>query len=142
MSNEHSPGRSLKQKWDEEDAAHNKQEERAQQIFLEKEANQTFAPIEDYLTRLGQVLNAAGATVEIDTMWEHLGDRTLRRVATVISHNPTQQLHLDFTIQGVSIFYRNKAYRFTGGIEALIPAITVDLEQFLAPHRNLAGSKA
>ena len=142
MSDEHSPVRSLKQKWDEEDAVHNKQEERAQQIFLEEEANQTFAPIEDYLTRLGKVLNAAGATVEIDTTWQHLGDRRLRRVAKVISPNPTQQLFLDFTIQGVSIFYRNKVYRFTGGIGALIPAITADLEQFLAPHRNLAGSKA
>jgi hypothetical protein len=58
MNDEHSRIRTLKQRWDEDDAARDKQEERAQQIFLEKEANQTFAPIEDYLTRLGKVLSA------------------------------------------------------------------------------------
>jgi hypothetical protein len=139
MNDEHSPGRSLKQKWDAEDAVRDKQEERAQQIFLEAEANQTFAPIEDFLARLRNVLNAAGASVEIDTTWEHLGDRRLRRVAKIIPSNPSQ-LPLDFTIQGVSIFYRNKAYRFTGGIGALIQAITADVEQFLTLHRNRARS--
>jgi hypothetical protein len=139
MNDEHSPGRALKQKWDAEDAARDKQEERAQQIFLEAEANQTFAPIEDFLARLRNVLNAAGGSVEIDTTWEHLGDRRLRRVAKIIPSNPPQ-LPLDFTIQGVSIFYRNKAYRFTGGIEPLIQAITADVEQFLTLHRNLARS--
>jgi len=140
MDDEHSPVRSLKQKWDAEDAARNKQEERAQQIFLEQEANQTFAPIEDFIARLRNVLSATGGSVEIDTTWEHLGDRRVRRVAKVISSNPPQQLPLDFTIEGVSIFYRNKAYRFTGGIGALIPAITADVEQFLTLHRNRAGS--
>ena len=52
MSDEHSTIRSLKQKWDEEDAEQATQEARAQQIFLEAEANRTFAPIEDYFTRL------------------------------------------------------------------------------------------
>ena len=61
MNDEHSPIRALKQKWDEEDAARDKQEERAQQMLLEEEANQTFAPIEDFLTRLRNVLSATGA---------------------------------------------------------------------------------
>jgi hypothetical protein len=47
MNDEHSRIRTLKQTWDDEDAARDKQEERAQQIFREKEANQTFAAIED-----------------------------------------------------------------------------------------------
>jgi hypothetical protein len=123
-----------------DDAARDKQEERAQQIFLEEEANQTFAPIDDFLARLRNLLSAAGASVEIDTTWEQLSDRRLRRVAKVISSNSQQHLPLDFTIQGVSIFYRNKVYRFTGGIRALIPAISTDVEQFLTPHRNRAGA--
>ena len=49
MNDPHSPIRALKQKWDEEDAARDQQGERAQQLFLEAEANQTFAPIEDFL---------------------------------------------------------------------------------------------
>ena len=88
MNDEHSPIRALKQKWDEEDAARDKQEERAQQMLLEEEANQTFAPIEDFLTRLRNVLSATGASVEVDTTWEHLSDRRLHRVARVISFNP------------------------------------------------------
>jgi hypothetical protein len=135
MNDEHSHSRTLKQRWDEEDAARDKQEERAQQIFLEKEANQTFAPMEDYLTRLSKVLSAAGASVEIDTTWQHLGDRRLHRVAKVISSNPLQRLSLDFTIQGVSIFYRNRRYSFPSGIEALIPVITSDVEQFITAKR-------
>ena len=131
MNDEHSYIRTLKQRWDEEDAARDKQEERAQQIFLEEEANQTFAPIENYFTRLSKVLSAAGASVEIDTTWQDLGDRRLRRVAKVDFSNPLQRLSLDFTIQGVNIFYRDKIYRFASGIEALIRAITSDVEQFL-----------
>src|SRR5262249_51929929 len=131
MNDEYSPLRALKQKWDEEDAAHAKQEECAQQIFLEEEANQTFAPIKDYFTRLGRVLSATGASVQLDTAWAHLSNRRLRGVARIISSNPPRQLRLEFTIQGVSIFYRDKEYRFTGGIEALILAITADVEQFL-----------
>jgi hypothetical protein len=139
MSDEGSRIRSLKQRWDADDAARDKQEERAQQTFLEEEANRTFAPIEDFLTRLGKVLSAAGASVEIDTAWEHPSDRRLRRVARIISSNPPQQLSLDFVIQGVTIFYRDKPYRFSGGIESLIGAIRADVEQFLAPHRNRVG---
>src|SRR6516225_3708047 len=120
MNDEHSCIRNLKQRWDDEDAARDKEAERAKQIFLEEEANQTFAAIEDYFTRLSKVLSTAGASVEIDTTWQHLGDRRLRRVANVTSSDPLQQLSLDFTIQGVNIFYRDKIYRFASGIEALI----------------------
>ena len=135
MNDEHSHIRTLKQRWDEEDAARDKQEEGAQQIFLEEEANQTFAPIENYFTRLSKVLSAVGASVEIDTTWQHLGGRRLRRVAKVTSSNLVQQLSLDFTIQGVSIFYRNRQYSFPSGIEALIPVITSDVEQFITAKR-------
>jgi hypothetical protein len=139
MNDEHSHSWFLRQRWDEEDAARDKQEERAQQIFLEEEANQTFAPIENYFTRLSKVLSAAGASVEIDTTWQDLGDRRLRRVAKVDFSNPLQRLSLDFTIQGVSIFYRNRRYSFPSGIEALIPVITSDVEQFITAKRQSGG---
>src|SRR6516165_7411295 len=122
----------LKQRWDEKDAARDKQEERAQQAFLEAEANHTFAPIEDFLIRLSKVLSAAGALMEIDTTWQHLGERRLRRVAKIISSNPSQALALDFTIHAASIFYCDKVYRLATGTEALILAITADIERFLA----------
>ena len=130
------PTRTLKQRWDEEDAARDKQEKRAQQTFLEVEANQTFAPIEDFLIRLSKVLSAAGASMEIDTTWEHLGERRLPRVAKIISSNPPQELALDFTINAASIFYCDKVYRLATGIEALILAITADVERFLTPHQK------
>jgi len=136
MSDEHSPIRALKQRWDEKDAARDKQEERAQQAFLEAEANHTFAPIEDFLIRLSKVLSTAGASVEIETTWEHLGERRLRRVAKIISSNPPQELPLDFTIHAASIFYCEKIYRLATGIEALIPAITADVQRFLTPDRK------
>src|SRR6516165_7387904 len=126
----------LKQRWDEKDAARDKQEERAQQAFLEAEANHTFAPVEDFLIRLSKVLSAAGALMEIDTTWERLGERRLRRVAKVIFSNPPQELPLDFTISAASIFYCDKVYRLATGIEALIMAITADVERFLTPHRR------
>ena len=129
------PTRTLKQRWDEKDAARDKQEERAQQAFLEAEANHTFAPIEDFLIRLSKVLRA-----EIDTTWEHLSERRLRRVAKVISSSPPQELPLDFTINAASIFYCDKVYRLATGIEALILAITTDVEQFLTPNRTAADS--
>jgi len=88
MKDEHSRIRTLKQRWDDEDAARDKQEERAQQIFLEEEANQTFAPIEGYFTRLSKVLSAAGVSVEIDTTWQHLGDRRLRPVGKITPATP------------------------------------------------------
>ena len=89
--------------------------------------------------KLGSVLSATGASVELDTAWAHLSDRRLRGVARITSSDPPRQLRLEFTIQGVSIFYRDKEYRFTAGIGELIPAITADVEQFLAPHRKSAG---
>ena len=126
--------RTLKQRWNEEDVARDKQEERAQQAFLEAEANHTFAPIEDFLIRLSKVLNAAGALMEIDTTWEHLGERRLRRVAEVISPDSLHRLPL--TISAASIFYCDKVYRLATGIEALIMAITADIERFLTPYRK------
>jgi hypothetical protein len=81
MSHKHSRIRHLKQRWDDEDAVRDELERRAKQMFLEEQANQIFAPIGDYLTRLDKVLRAAGASVEIDAMWEHLGDQRLRRVS-------------------------------------------------------------
>jgi hypothetical protein len=130
------PTRTLKQRWDEKDAARDKQEERAQQALLEEEANKTFAPIEGFLIRLSKVLSAAGALMEIGTTWEHLGERRLRRVAKVIYSNPPQELALDFTINAASIFYCDKVYRLATGIEALILGITADVEWFLTPHRK------
>ena len=85
------------------------------------------------------MLSAAGASVEIDTTWEHLGERRLRRVAKVISSNPPQELPLDFTIHAASIFYCEKIYRLATGIEALILAITADVQRFLTPHQKSAG---
>jgi hypothetical protein len=136
MNDEPARTRTLRQKWDEEDAARDKQEERAQQAFLEEEANKTFAAIEGFLIRLSKVLSAAGASMEIDTTWQHLGERRLRRVAKVIFSNPPQELPLDFTISAASIFYCDKVYRLATGIEALIMAITADVERFLTPHRR------
>jgi len=138
MNDEHSRVRTLKQKWDEEDAERATQEARAQQIFLEAEANHTFAPIEDFLVRLNEVLSAAGASVQIES-WQHLDDRRLRRVAKVLASNPLQTLPLDFTIYAATIFYCDKVYRLATGIEALILAITADVERFLTPHRKAAG---
>jgi len=137
MNDEPTSTRNLKQRWDEEDAARDKQEKRAQQAFLEAEANQTFAPIEEFLTRLSKVLSAAGALMDIDTTWEHLGERRLRRVATVISPDSLHRLPLDFTIHAASIFYCDKVYRLATGTEALILAITADVERFLTPHRKV-----
>ena len=38
----------------------------------------------------------------------------------------------------VSIFYRDKRYRLLRGIEALMPVITSDIEQFFTSLRNQA----
>ena len=134
MSYEHSRIRNLKQRWDDEDAVRDQQEQRAKQMFLEEQANKIFAPIEDYLTRLDKVLRAVGASVEIDAKWGNLGDQRLRRVAKVTSTEPTQQRPLDFTIQGASILYRDRPYRFPGEIEAFIRVITCEVEQSLQPR--------
>jgi hypothetical protein len=128
----------LKHRWNEEDAVRDELEEQAKRKFLEQEANQIFASIENYLTRLAEVLRAAGASVEVDAKWEHLGDQQLRRVAKVRSNESAQQLPLDFTIQEASIFYRDKRYRLLRGIEALMPVITSDVEQFFTSLRNQA----
>jgi hypothetical protein len=73
----HSVIRGQKQRWDDEDAARDKPERRAKEIFLEEHASQIFAPIEHYLTRLDKVIHSVGASVEINTVWEHLGDQRL-----------------------------------------------------------------
>ena len=81
-------------------------------------------------------LSAAGASMEIDTTWEHLGERKLRRVAKVIAPDSLHRLPLDFTISAASIFYCDKVYRLATGIEPLILAITADIERFLTPYRK------
>ena len=126
--------RSLKQRWDDEDAARDELERRAKEIFLEDQANQIFAPIEDYLTRLDKVLHAVGASVQIDAVWQHLGDQRLGRAARVMSSDPNRQHSLDFTIQGVSVLFRDRPYSFSNGIKALLRAITHEVEQFLTPR--------
>jgi hypothetical protein len=126
--------RSLKQRWDDEDAARDELERRAKEIFLEDQANQIFAPIEHYLTRLDKVLRAVGASVQIDAVWQHLGDRRLGRAAKVTSSDPNRQYSLDFTIQGVSILFRDRPYSLSNGIKALMRVITHEVEQFLTPR--------
>jgi hypothetical protein len=142
MNNEHSRIRHLNRRWNEEDAARDKLEEQAKRKFLEQEANQIFAPIENYLTRLAEVLRTAGASVEVDARWEHLGDQKLRRIVKVSSSESAEQLPLDFTIQGASIFYRDKRYRFLREIEALMRVFTSDVEQFFTSLRNQAVKSA
>jgi hypothetical protein len=142
MSHEHSHIQPLKHRWDQEDAERDELEEQARRKFLEQEANQIFSPIENYLTKLAEVLRTAGASVEVDARWEHLGDQRLRRIAKVSSSESAQQLPLDFTIQRASIFYRDKRYLFLGEIDALMPVITSDVEQFFTLLRNQAVQSA
>ena len=130
----HSLIRSFKQRWDDEDAARDELERRAKEIFLEEQANQVFAPIEHYLTRLDKVVHDVGASVEISPVWEHLGDQRLGRAAKVTSSDPNRQHSLDFTIQGVSILFRDRPYSFSNGIKALMRVITHEVEQFLTPR--------
>ena len=138
MSNKHDKSDpaigNLKQRWDDKDAARDKLEQWEKQLFLEEQANQIFAPIEDYFMRLDKVLQRVRASAKIEAMWEHVADQRLRRVATVTSTAPWQQLRLEFTIQGVSILYRDKPYRLSREIEALILVITGEVEQFLKPR--------
>jgi hypothetical protein len=131
MDDEHSPIPDLKHRWDEEDKTRDELERQAKRAFLEQEANGLFAPLENYLTRLDKVLHQANAAVEIDPTWEHLDERKLRRTAKVILRETAQHLPLDLTIEGVTIFYRNRPYRFTRAIEALIPVLNSDIEQFI-----------
>jgi hypothetical protein len=130
----HSLIRSFKQRWDDEDAARDELERRAKEIFLEEQANQVFAPIEHYLTRLDKVVHDVGASVEISPVWEHLGDQRLGRAAKVTSSDPNRQHSLDFTIQGVSILFRDRPYSLSNGIKALMRVITHEVEQFLTPR--------
>jgi hypothetical protein len=132
MNQEHA--RRLNQQWDDKDAERDERERRARELFLEEHASQTFAPIEGFLTSLDKVLRAVGGSVEIDATWEHLGDRKLRRVAKVTFTEPKQQLHLDLIVQEATIFYHDTPYRFSHGIEALIFAITREVERFLKPE--------
>jgi len=142
MSHEHSHIQRLKHRWDQEDAERDELEEQARRKFLEQEANQIFSPIENYLTKLAEVLRTAGASVEVDARWEHLGDQKLRRIAKVSSSESAQQLPLDFTIQGASIFYGDKRFHFLREIDALMPVITSDVEQFFTLLRNQAVQSA
>jgi hypothetical protein len=79
------PNRTLKQRWDGEDAARDQQEERAQQLFLEEEANQTFAPIEDFLIRLSKVLSPIGELMEIDA---HSDPAAVPETARMVNPRP------------------------------------------------------
>src|SRR4029450_514590 len=99
----HSLIRSFKQRWDDEDAARDELERRAKEIFLEEQANQVFAPIEHYLTRLDKVVHDVGASVEISPVWEHLGDQRLGRAAKVTPTDPNRQHSVYFPIHAGSI---------------------------------------
>jgi hypothetical protein len=126
---EHS--RRLKRQWEESDAAREKLETRAKELFLEEQANEIFAPIEDCLTRLDKVLRPFNASVEIDHTWEHFDEQRLRRTVKVKSTQSDQQLSLDFNIHGVRIFHLDKCYQFSREIETLIQIIVGEIEQFL-----------
>ena len=126
--------RNLKQRWDDEDAGRDRLEQQTKQLFVEEQASQIFAPIEDYLKRLDKVLSGVHASVKIEANWEHLADQRLRRVVTVTSTEPRKQLPLIFTIDGASILYRDMPYRFSRGIETLVLVITSEVEEFLKPR--------
>jgi hypothetical protein len=134
MIEEHSRIRHLRHRWDEEDAIRDALERQAKRAFWEEEANELFAPVENHLRRLGTVIYAANATLEVDPTWEHLGEQKLRRTAKVMFIETAEYLPLYFTIERVTIFYGGRHYRFTSGIETLIPVITSDVEQFITPQ--------
>jgi hypothetical protein len=71
--------------------------------------------------------------------WEHLADQKLRRVAKVTATEPTQQLSLDFTVQGAQILYHNRSYQVFSEIEALKRVIRHEAEQFLKPRLTSRG---
>jgi hypothetical protein len=50
-----------------------------------------------------------------------------------VQRSPRQH-SLDFTIQEVSILFRDRPYSFSNGIKALIRVITREVEQFLTPR--------
>ena len=127
--------RRLKRRWDEEDAARDELETKAKELFLEERANAIFAPIEECLTRLDNVLRRFNASLEIDPTWEHFDEERLRRRVKVKSTQSDQQLSLDFNIHGVRIFHRDKCYQFSREIETLIRVIVGEVEQFLKRPR-------
>ena len=84
LDDEQSGIRDLKHRWDEEDKTRDELERQERRAFLEQEANELFAPLENHLTRLDKVILEANAAVEIDPTWEHLDERKLRRTAKVL----------------------------------------------------------
>jgi hypothetical protein len=69
---DHSGSRNIKRRWNEEYGARDKLEQRAKELSLEEQANEIFAPIQEYLIRLDNVLRGFGASVEINTQWDTL----------------------------------------------------------------------
>ena len=69
LDDEHAGIRDLKHRWDEEDKTRDELERQAQRAFLEQEANELFAPLENYLTRLDKVLHQANAAVARSSIW-------------------------------------------------------------------------
>ena len=67
----------------------------------------------------------------MESTWEHIDERKLRRTAKVIHGQTAEYLLIDLTLEGVTIFYREVPYRFTRAVESLIPVITRDVEQFI-----------
>ena len=123
--------RRLKRRWDEEDAARDELETKAKELFLEERANAIFAPIEECLTRLDNVLRRFNASLEIDPTWEHFDEERLRRRVKVKSTQSDRQLSLDFNIHGVKIFHRDKCYQFAREIETLIRVLIDEVVHFL-----------
>ena len=107
--------------------------EKQQRDLLEEQARQVFQPIKEYLIRMNQAVHTVGATVEIDPIWEPLGDQKLRRTARVTSTKLSRLLPLDFTLQGALILLGNKTYQYPHQIEALKHEIRHQVEQFLMP---------
>jgi hypothetical protein len=51
----------------------------------------------------------------------------------------TQQLSLDFTVQGSEIFYHNRSYQLLSEIDTLKRVIRHEVEQFLKPRLTSRG---
>jgi hypothetical protein len=131
---EHSRTRGLQKRWAEEDAAREKRQQREKELFLEEQANEIFAPIDECLTRVDKVLRGFGASIDYDRTWKHLGDQRLRRSATVKSAQPDRELPLGFTIEGRRIFYRDECYQTSRETQALIRILVREIEHFLEPR--------
>jgi hypothetical protein len=130
MSNDDDADR-VKRRWDESDAARDRLETRTKELFLEEQANEIFAPVQDCLTRLDIVLRRFNVSVEIDHTWERFDEQRLRRTAKVKSIQSDRQLSLDFNIHGARIFHLDKCYQFSREIETLVRVIVGEVEQFL-----------